>query len=235
MSPMLTKIAHRLRSRFLPPPLLGSRAAYALWAPHYPPIAHNRFMEIEQAALLKWLPADLSGQAVLDLACGTGRWGRIAAERGGVVYSLDSSPAMLRQGRPPHATEGLMSQLPYGGSRFALILCGLAVGHIVTPHLWATLAESSRVLEPGGRLLLSDVHPAQAWAGARRNFQAGGRAYAVEHYIHSYADYHAASAQVGLQITGVQELGPGGENPHLSGGRGPVLLALCLQKLSKNP
>jgi malonyl-CoA O-methyltransferase len=132
---------------------------------------------------------------------------------------------MLRQGRPAHPAEGLMSQLPYPAAQFDLIVCGLAVGHIVTPRLWATLAEGARVLRPGGLFLLSDVHPVQAWRGAKRTFQAGGVTLAVEHYIHSYADYHAAARQVGLLIEAVQEV-----PAQLD--QAPVLLAICLKKPS---
>jgi malonyl-CoA O-methyltransferase len=64
-----------------PPPILPSIAAYALWADHYPPHAHNVLMQTEQIAMLDMLP-DVSGRVVLDLACGTGRYSLLARARG---------------------------------------------------------------------------------------------------------------------------------------------------------
>ncbi len=61
------------------PPLLTSLDAYARWAEAYPPQAHNALMRAEEQAVRALLPA-LDGQIVLDLACGTGRWGLIALE-----------------------------------------------------------------------------------------------------------------------------------------------------------
>ncbi len=63
-------------------------------------MAHNKLMEIEQAAMLRQLPP-LVGRDVLDLACGTGRYSQIAAERGARrVVGADNSFAMLRAGVP---------------------------------------------------------------------------------------------------------------------------------------
>src|SRR5258707_10447274 len=88
----------RLKKRFrVAPPTLKSLEAYALWAESYPPYAHNRLMQIEQAAMLRLLPP-LAGRSVLDLACGTGRYARIALECGAArVVGVDNSAAMLRR------------------------------------------------------------------------------------------------------------------------------------------
>src|SRR5689334_9222732 len=92
------RFARNLYRRVLPArPLhvLNSLDAYDLWAANYPPQAHNVLMEAEQKAMLDLLP-DLAGQIVLDLACGTGRYGMIAQERGAKqIIAIDNSPAML--------------------------------------------------------------------------------------------------------------------------------------------
>ena len=201
------------------PAHLKSRAAYALWAKNYPPHAHNPFMALEEATMRDLLP-DLTGKRVLDLACGTGRWGKIAQVMGAAqVISLDDSPAMLRSGMPPCAAAATMTALPLLNASIDAILCGLAVGH--SPDLRAILAEMSRVLVPGGVALISDVHPFRAWGGAQRTFQAGSRTYAIEHYIHSYADYHAACRNAGLQIDAIREAAPNDQEP-------PAVLVLRL-------
>jgi malonyl-CoA O-methyltransferase len=79
------------------PRTLSSLDAYARWAGSYPPHAHNALMRAEEAALLDLLPP-LGGRIVLDAACGSGRYARIALERGArCVIATDNSPEMLRQ------------------------------------------------------------------------------------------------------------------------------------------
>ena len=46
--------------------------------------------------LLSWLPADLSGQRVLDAGCGTGALAVEAARRGAEVVAVDISPTLIR-------------------------------------------------------------------------------------------------------------------------------------------
>jgi len=211
---------HKIRQMFFAPRRLSSRAAYALWASSYPPVPHNRFMEIEQATMLDLLPP-LPGARVLDLACGSGRWGRVAAARGAArVISLDDSAAMLQHGRPPLAILGSMDAPPLPAASVDCVICGLAIGH--TPHIGAVLAGVARVLAPGGVALFSDVHPHQAWNGAQRTFAASdGRTLAVEHHIHSYADYHG---RAGLRVDAVREVSA-------QSGKPPVLLVVKLGKM----
>jgi malonyl-CoA O-methyltransferase len=204
-------------------PTLPSRAAYARWAADYPPIPHNRFMELEQATLLEMLPP-LENKRVLDLACGSGRWGRLALERGaGQVISLDDSRPMLERGHPPLAIEGSMWAIPLEATCIEVVLCGLAIGHLPPPAMGQTFSEIARILLPGGIALLSDVHPLVMWQGGKRTFQSQGQTYAVEHYIHSYADYHLAAQACGLRIMQVKEVAD-------QAGQPPVLLAIGLGK-----
>ena len=49
--------------------------------------------------LLDWLPADLSGQRVLDAGCGTGALAVEAARRGAEVVAIDLSPTLVQLAR----------------------------------------------------------------------------------------------------------------------------------------
>lgn len=204
------------------PRRLTSQAAYDLWAAHYPAAAHNRLMQVEQAALLALLPA-LAGCTVLDLACGTGRYARLAQAGGAArVLGTDHSLAMLR-GMATPAALAEMAALPLAAASVDVVLCGLAVGHV--PRLRPIFGEISRVLRPGGCALLSDLHPFQALQGAQRTFTtADGRTFAVEHYLHLMQDYHQAAQSTGLSIDSVAE-------PALNErGPAPVVLVVRLGK-----
>ena len=184
--------------------MLTSLDAYDLWAANYPPQAHNVLMQTEQAAMLELLPA-LAGQVVLDLACGTGRYGIIAHERGAQqVIAIDNSPAMLAGNSLLLRVQATSEIIPLASNSVDVVLCGLALGHL--PGLQPSLDEIARILKPGGAALVSDVHPFIALNGAQRTFAApDGKVYAVEHYPHLYGETQRAAVQAGLIIDGVLE------------------------------
>lgn len=202
--------------RRVSPRRLTSLQAYDLWAATYPPQAHNALMRMEQATMLALMP-NLGEAVVLDLACGSGRYGRLAAEAGAAfVVSVDNSAAMLRANPQPNRVLAPMHHLPLASGSVDVVICGLAIGHF--PQLSPILNEISRVLKPGGVALISDFHPAQVASGAQRTFTAGDRTYAVEHHVHWYATHHEAAHSARLTLQAVRE-------PTLNGDL-PVILVL---------
>ena len=199
---------------------LSSLDAYALWAARYPPKAHNALMEVEQQAMLDLMPS-LAGQTVLDLACGTGRYGVLARERGAIrVVEIDNSPAMLAANRLRHRLLATTEAIPLIGGSMDVVVCGLALGHV--RRLQPTMDEIARVLKLGGVALISDVHPFVALSGGQRTFRArDGSLYAVEHHIHLYAEYQRTAIQAGLEVDMLLE-------PALN--RTPVVIAFRLYK-----
>jgi malonyl-CoA O-methyltransferase len=199
------------------PRTLDSVSAYALWAAHYPPDAHNPLMHAEQDAMRALLP-DLRGAVVLDAASGTGRYGLLAREMGArTVWAIDNSPHMLHANPLGQRALARLEALPLAAGAVDVVLCGMAIGH--TPHLTAALAEMARVLRPGGAALISDFHPFLHFSGAKRTFQAGRRAYAVEHHPHLYSAWHTAGLACGLRLEALRE-------PSLTAGGAPVVLVL---------
>lgn len=195
------------------PLLLEPAQAYALWAPTYPPHAHNPVMQAEERAMLGLLPRSLQGRVVLDAGCGSGRYLLHARHRGAShAIGVDMSPQMLRRaatalsGRHEPPVEllcGSLTALPLGDDCADFGICGLALGHV--RHLQAALAELSRVVRPGGRVLCSDVHPIGDALGWVRDFSHDGSRYAVRHTRHLYSHWHAACAAYGLVIEHVLE------------------------------
>ncbi|HWE68555.1 MAG TPA: ubiquinone/menaquinone biosynthesis methyltransferase [Acidimicrobiales bacterium] len=99
------------------------------------------------------LPAD---SLLLDLACGTGDLTRIAQRRGHRVIGADLSWGMLaanRTGVPlVHAN---CATLPFPDGAFDGLVCGYALRNFT--DLAEALAETARVLRPGGRLAVLEV------------------------------------------------------------------------------
>ena len=207
--------------------ILESQAAYRLWAADYQPSPHNPLMVYEQQAMIEMMPS-LQARTVLDLACGTGRWGLYAQEkRAKAVLGVDNSFAMLKQGVLEKAVVSELGALPFRDICFDVILCGLAVGHLPLDRMRQAFHEMGRVLKSGGVVLISDLHPFQALNGAQRTFRgADGKMYAVEHYVHHYEDYHRVAKEAGLKIVDVRE--PRHPDPKMR--KTPILLVLKFEK-----
>jgi malonyl-CoA O-methyltransferase len=192
----------RLFSR--PLQTLTSVNAYELWAQSYPAEAHNPLMVLEQEAMLSLMP-DLAGKTVLDLACGTGRYGKIALKAGAkLVLGFDNSHAMLKTAVIPQIALASSEAIPLASNSLDMVISGLALGHL--PRLEISLSEISRVLKPQGSVFISDFHPYQYLKGARRTFNDGkGKTYAVEHYVHHLSEYFTLGEKHRLRLKAVLE------------------------------
>lgn len=189
-----------------PVPVLTSFEAYELWADAYPARAHNALMRAEEAAVRSLLP-DLTGRTVLDLACGTGRWGLIAQELGAArVIGLDDSPAMLARCTLRERGLASMEAVPLRPDLVDVLICGLAAGHL--PFIHDPILAMGRLIRPGGVAIFSDLHPYQALSGAQRTFtDADQKTWAVEHTIHLVSDWMRAGESAGWRMTGIREPG----------------------------
>ncbi len=136
------------------------RYGWDLAAAHYDQAWAAALAPATQAVLRK--AALRPGEAVLDVACGTGALAlaaRQAVGPGGAVVGTDLSEQMVETAglRVPDArflrcdAEALDSTLPEGG--FDAVLCGLGLMYMPDPDL--ALAAMVRRLKPGGRLVLS--------------------------------------------------------------------------------
>lgn len=206
------------------PRTLPSIDAYDLWAQSYPAEAHNVLMQIEQKSMLALIPP-LGDKIVLDLACGTGRYGKIAQERQAQrVIGMDNSLAMLSRGVIPNLALASSEGIPLADESIDIVLCGLALGHL--PDIRVSLSEISRILKPDGIALISDFHPYQFLSGAKRTFQAKDTNYAVEHYVHHISEYFSIGQIVKLIITAIDE--------PIYNGNAPVVLVLRFEKVSED-
>jgi malonyl-CoA O-methyltransferase len=149
---------------------LGTLEVYERWAPGYDAEPHNPLMGAEQRAMFARLP-ELAHRDVLDLACGTGRYARLATNAGARrVVGLDASPGMLSRAAVRDRVRGDLGALPFRAATFDVVISGLAIGHAA--DLDVCLAGIARVLRAGGTLLYSDFHPEATRLGFRRGFRA---------------------------------------------------------------
>lgn len=182
------------------------QSAYRAWAETYDEPG-NPIIALEQPVVWSLIGSVPPGRA-LDAACGTGRHAAHLVGRGHDVVGVDVTPEMLTRARQnvPEAEfrEGDLRQLPVGEAEFDLVVCALALAHL--PELNAGVYELARVLRPGGRLVISVLHPLQAHLGWHAPFAdaSGRRGFAREH-PHGHADYLAAFRAAGLGVRGCAE------------------------------
>jgi len=113
------------------------------------------------------------GERVLDLATGTGDLaaGHAAALRGrGLLVASDINGSMLARGRDRLLDAGIVTplvqadaeRLPFAAGRFDCVTIGFGLRNVTDQP--AALAEMTRVLRPGGRLVILEFsQPAGAW------------------------------------------------------------------------
>jgi SAM-dependent methyltransferase len=105
------------------------------------------------------------GDAVLDVACGTGVLAREARGRGGEVTGLDRNPGMQAVARRADPLvdwrEGMAEALPFPDARFDAVVSQF--GLMFFEDRGAALREMWRVLKPGGRLVVA------VWDAAERS------------------------------------------------------------------
>jgi demethylmenaquinone methyltransferase/2-methoxy-6-polyprenyl-1,4-benzoquinol methylase len=96
------------------------------------------------------------GAVVLDLACGTGDLSRLATREGYRVIGADLSAGMLAaNGAGLPVLEADVSNLPFADGSFDGVVCGYALRNFT--DLGPALAETARILRPGGRLAVLEV------------------------------------------------------------------------------
>ena len=175
---------------------------YARWAEHYD--SPNPAIAREQPIVHGMLAAQPPGRA-LDAACGTGRHAARLHQLGHQVVGVDTSPAMLSLARKkvPAADfrVGRLEELPVQDATVDLITCALALSHV--DDLRPVINEFARVLRPGGRAILSDIHPQATATGAIAAFPGRDLTRGVPYVrsvIHQVSDYLTAFRTAGLSV-----------------------------------
>ncbi|BCV21253.1 class I SAM-dependent methyltransferase [Moorella sp. Hama-1] len=111
-----------------------------------------------------------AGEYILDVGCGTGNFSLELARLGVKVMGIDISEPMLARARKKAADAGLAVEflhadamnLPFADNTFNKIVSVTALEF--APDLKAVLAESYRVLKPGGRMVIGLIGGNSLWS-----------------------------------------------------------------------
>lgn len=118
-----------------------------------------------KAALVACLAAR-QGERILDLGCGTGTLAIAIAQStpGVAIAGIDADESVLARARAKQARVGTSVQwhrgfaqsLPFRDHAFDAVASSLFFHHLARADKRTVLAETARVLRPGGRLLVAD-------------------------------------------------------------------------------
>lgn len=97
------------------------------------------------------------GDRVLDVGCGYGSAVKMLTNEFSVnAWGIDPDMALLRSHGTFTGPQAKAQALPFRSSSFKALLCECVLS--LTPDMDKSLAEFRRVLEPGGTLVLCDIH-----------------------------------------------------------------------------
>jgi SAM-dependent methyltransferase len=121
----------------------------------------SRYMESSAVQFLDRLEVP-AGSTVLDVACGSGQLGLIAARRGLQVWGCDIAANSIAAARGRAQAEGLAAQfdegdaeaLPYADGQFDLVAS--IFGAMFAPRPDLVAKELLRVTKPGGRIAMAN-------------------------------------------------------------------------------
>ncbi len=189
---------------------LPTREGYDRWSANYDGDG-NPLLALEEPEVARLL-GPVEGLSVADLGCGTGRHALRLAAAGARVAALDYSGGMLAAARRKPGAEAvrfvvcdLQAPLPLRTASFDRVLNCLVLDHV--RELEPLFAEMHRVVRPGGRVIVSVMHPAMNLRGSQARFvdPATGERMHVESSHHVIADYVNAAREGGLRIDQISE------------------------------
>jgi ubiquinone/menaquinone biosynthesis C-methylase UbiE len=193
---------------------MGSiREGYDRWAEVYDHDANP--LPALEGPLVREALGDVRGLSALDLGCGTGRHSLGLAAAGAAVTAVDFSAGMLSQARLKPEVAGvrfvvhdLHHPLPLASASFDALVSGLVVEHL--SDLGAFFAEARRVLRPGGRAVVSNLHPAMYLRGVQARFTdpGSGEVVPVGSFPHALGELVMAAVGAGFSLDGIGEYAP---------------------------
>ncbi len=141
---------------------------------------------------------------VLDAGCGTGRMSRYVAERGCLVEGVDLSSNMVAMARRDHHdllfTVGSLTDLPYPDDQFAGVMLWYSIIHTPPAGQARIFAEVTRVLRPGGHVLVG-FQSGEGTRDVSASYRQFGHEIQLERHLYT-ADHVAAQ----IEAAGLREV-----------------------------
>jgi malonyl-CoA O-methyltransferase len=188
------------------PTPINPAQGHRLWAESYDADL-NPLLALERRVLQPHLDR-LSGKRFVDVGCGTGRWLSLAREAGADVLGFDLTREMLTRAAAKPALKGKLvcadaQRLPIADATADVTLSSFCISYVEDlPAVFSCLA---RITKPGGRIIISDIHPGAASAGWKRTFRSAGKLYEMNLAARPKKNPFRAGLDAGLTLWRVLE------------------------------
>ena len=177
--------------------------AYNQWSEIYD-LNENLTRDLDQQVLKEQL-GNLRFRSILETGCGTGKNTVFLAEIGEHVHALDFSQGMVEKAKEKVKAENVRFEMadltkrwPCEESAYDLIVCSLVLEHI--SNLTHIFAEVARVLEPGGKFFINELHPFKQYQGTKARFEKEIGVTEVDAFVHHISDFTNAASANGLSL-----------------------------------
>jgi len=188
-----------------PPPARSIRDAYDAWAEQYDD-DENATRDLN-AEVLRTRDVLRGRDDVLEIGCGTGLNTQWLAGRAGSVVATDFSENMLEKARARLSGSDVILQRmdvrepwPFDGERFDSVVATLVLEHV--EPLDHVFQEARRVLQPGGVLYISELHPYRQFGGTQANFEreASGDQVTIGAFTHPVSEFVNEGLDAGFSV-----------------------------------
>jgi len=183
---------------------------------------------------------DISGLKAIDLGCGAGQNAVALARAGAIVTGVDFSDKQLAEARklagefdiPIRLINSDISRLvKLKNDEYDIAISACAMAYV--KDLKRALPEAFRILKPGGRFILSIMHPVQyiidgdedsAYFNSTYPFTPRllkwswdfeSKSVKFQHYLRSVSEYHNCLVDSGFAVKRILEPKPTLKTPHL--------------------
>ena len=188
-------------------PVVDAREGYGEWAKTYEQIVQD----VMDLRMFNWVQSVdwASADAILDLACGTGRIGQwLRQQTSAPIDGVDFTPEMLSQaqerGLYRNLTEGNITQTSLPDAAYDLCVQSLADEHL--PELEPLYAEVARLTRPGGQFVIVGVHPQFFMQGMPTHFDRdSGETVTIRTYVHLLSDHVQSALAAGWTLQEMHE------------------------------
>jgi cytosine/adenosine deaminase-related metal-dependent hydrolase/ubiquinone/menaquinone biosynthesis C-methylase UbiE len=184
-------------------PAQPNASVFNRWARAYD-AQSNPLLLLEERKASPLLPL-LRGGNVLDVGCGTGRWlTQLETLHPASLMGIDCSRAMLECARekvlPTTKLEhGHSSALPGKVASYMFVMASFLLSYV--KDLPALALECARIVQPGGWMLISDMHPVTAaQRGWKRSFHADGTTVDIAAHYRSLPEIITTFERNGFEV-----------------------------------
>lgn len=187
---------------------MNVKEGYQIWSAQYD-TNENKTRDLEGEALKSTL-SNFKFDKVLEVGCGTGKntvWLEQKAEQ---ITAVDFSEAMvaiatkkIKSTNTQFVIADINEPWNFTNETYDLVTFSLILEHI--EDLAAVFSKSSQVINKGGLLYMSELHPFKQYAGSKARFTTDAGEQFVTCFTHHISDFLHAASKYSFELKHLEE------------------------------